>query len=67
MIRMYRSFDPAAPQVRPGESEHLLDVDDPWYGDMEGFKLCLAEIEAGADGVVEFVRAELDRSATRSA
>ncbi|WP_410909017.1 low molecular weight protein-tyrosine-phosphatase [Puerhibacterium sp. TATVAM-FAB25] len=67
VIRMYRTFDPAAPQVRPGEGEHLLDVDDPWYGDMEGFELCLAEIEAGADGVVEFVRAELERAAARSA
>ena len=58
-IRMYRSFDPQAPQVQPGESEHVLDVDDPWYGDLEDFEHCLAEIEAAADGVVELVRAEL--------
>jgi protein-tyrosine phosphatase len=67
VIRMYRSFDPAAPQVGADDSEHLLDVDDPWYGGMEDFEQCLAEIEAGADGVVEFVRAELDRAAARSA
>ncbi|WP_408003854.1 low molecular weight protein-tyrosine-phosphatase [Puerhibacterium puerhi] len=62
VIRMYRSFDPDAPRVGPGESEHVLDVDDPWYGGMEDFEQCLAEIEAGADGVVEFVRAKLARA-----
>jgi protein-tyrosine phosphatase len=67
VIRMYRSFDPDAPRIDGGEGEHLLDVDDPWYGGMEDFEQCLAEIEAGADGVVEFVRAELDRAAARPA
>lgn len=55
-VRMFRSFDPAAPQRAP---EHLLDVDDPWYGDQEAFEVTLAEIEAAADGVVEHVRAEV--------
>ena len=54
-IRMYRSFDPAA----DGAPEHQLDVADPWYGGPEDFEVCLAEIEAAADGVVDFVRAEL--------
>lgn len=58
-IRMYRSFDPLAPVVQPGESEALLDVDDPWYGDLDDFEHCLAEIEAAADGVVELVRSQL--------
>jgi protein-tyrosine phosphatase len=58
-IRMYRSFDPDAPRVGPGESEHVLDVDDPWFGGPAEFEHCLAEIEAAADGVVDFVRAEL--------
>jgi protein-tyrosine phosphatase len=68
-IRMYRSFDPQAPVVRPGESEHVLDVDDPWYGDLEDFEHCLTEIEAAADGVVELVRSQLaarERSGTAS-
>jgi protein-tyrosine phosphatase len=55
-VRMYRSFDPAAPDDGP---EHQLDVDDPWYGDEAGFELTLAEVEAAADGVVAHVRAEL--------
>lgn len=55
-VRLLRSFDPAAPQGGP---EHLLDVDDPWYGDQAGFEVTLAEIEAAADGIVEHVRAEL--------
>lgn len=54
-IRMYRSFDPAA----DGLPEQRLDIADPWYGGPEDFEECLAEIEAAADGVVEFVRTEL--------
>lgn len=55
-IRMFRSFDPAAPRDVP---EHRLDVDDPWYGDQAGFEVTLAEIEAAADGIVDHVRREL--------
>ncbi|WP_277212284.1 low molecular weight protein-tyrosine-phosphatase [Isoptericola croceus] len=58
-IRMYRSFDPAAPAVPAGGSESVLDVEDPWYGDLDGFETCLAEVEAAADGVVAHVRAAL--------
>ncbi|GGI10477.1 phosphotyrosine protein phosphatase [Isoptericola cucumis] len=59
-IRMYRSFDPAAPVVERDVDEHLLDVDDPWYGDQDGFETTLAEVEAAADGVVAHVRARLE-------
>jgi len=55
-VRMYRSFDPAAPADAP---ERWLDVADPWYGDEAGFEVTLAEIEAAADGVVAYVRAQL--------
>lgn len=55
-VRMYRSFDPAAPT---GVPEHELDVDDPWYGDQAGFETTLAEVEAAADGGVEHVRRAL--------
>lgn len=58
-VAMYRSFDPAAPRIDDGEPEHLLDVDDPWYGGPENFEHCLDEIEAAADGVVAHVRAAL--------
>ena len=57
-VVLYRTFDPAAPSGGP---EHLLDVDDPWYGDEAGFEVTLEEVEAAADGVVEHVRAELAR------
>lgn len=57
-IRMFRSFDPEAPVGGP---EHLLDVDDPWYGDQEGFEVTLEEVETAAAGIVEHVRSELAR------
>ena len=52
---MYRSFDPAADEL----PENELDIADPWYGGPHDFEVCLAQIEAAADGVVEFVRARL--------
>lgn len=55
VVRMYRSFDPAA----DGLPEQRLDIADPWYGGAEDFEVCLAEIEAAADGVVAFVRGRL--------
>jgi len=57
-VRMYRSFDPDAPSDGP---EHLLDVDDPWYGDHSGFETTLAEVEAAADGIVEHVQQAMAR------
>lgn len=59
-VRMYRSFDPAAPVLRPGDPEHRLDIDDPWFGGDTDFEDCLAQVEAAADGVVAHVRAALD-------
>jgi len=55
-IVMYRAFDPAAPSLPDGGPEHLLDVDDPWYGGPEQFEACLDEIEAAVDGIVAHVR-----------
>ncbi len=57
-IRMLRSFDPAADSDGP---EHVLDVDDPWYGPQAAFEQTLAEIEAAADGIVEHLRSLLGR------
>ncbi|WP_062381159.1 low molecular weight protein-tyrosine-phosphatase [Demequina pelophila] len=59
-IRMYRSFDPTAPEVGVRD-EHLLDIDDPWYGGYEDFQTVLRQLEAGADGVIAHVRAALAR------
>ena len=62
-VVLYRSFDPAAPPSTLGRDEHLLDLDDPWYGGPEEFEDCLAQIEAAADGVVGRVRADLEARA----
>ena len=59
-VVMFRSFDPAAPRVAQGTGEHVLDIDDPWYGGRDDFEDCLAQIEAAADGIVAGVRAALD-------
>ena len=58
-VVMFRSFDPAAPEIGRDGREHVLDVDDPWYGGPEDFEYCLMQIEAAADGVVARVRAAL--------
>ena len=56
-IRLVREFDEAA--VAAG----ALELDDPWYGDLDGFERCLTEVEAACRGLVEHLAAEL--SATR--
>ncbi|ACZ29075.1 protein tyrosine phosphatase [Xylanimonas cellulosilytica DSM 15894] len=61
-IRMFRSFDPEAPVLSDGDGEHLLDVEDPWYGGADDFEVCLREIEAATPGIVAYVR---DRLAAR--
>ncbi|QJC21162.1 low molecular weight protein-tyrosine-phosphatase [Arcanobacterium buesumense] len=49
-------------KVKPGRgsdfytSDGELDVLDPWYGDASGFYDTLAMIEAGARGIVEWIR-----------
>ena len=58
-VAMLRSFDPLAPTVVPGAREHVLDVEDPWYGGPEDFEVCLTQLEAAADGVVARVGADL--------
>ena len=55
-VRMYRSFDPAAPVVTPERAdrdEHLLDIDDPWYGPEAGFERTLASVEAAIPGLLD--------------
>ncbi|ROS75612.1 low molecular weight protein-tyrosine-phosphatase [Cellulomonas sp. PhB143] len=58
-VRMFRAFDPRAPQDVAPDGEHVLDIDDPWYGGVEDFETCLAQIEAAADPIVEHVRAQV--------
>ena len=58
-IILFRTFDPAAPRPRDTAEERLLDVEDPWYGDLTDFEECLSQVEAAADGIVEWARARL--------
>jgi protein-tyrosine phosphatase len=60
---MWRSFDPAAPRMSGSAAvagESSLDVADPWYGGRDLFVSTLQQVEAAADGVVGFVRRELE-------
>ncbi len=59
-VRMYRSFDPAAPSLDVVD-ERELDVEDPWYGGHDDFLSTLEQVEAAADAVVEHVRGRLAR------
>lgn len=61
-VRMFRSFDPAAPAVEGPDAvadESRLDVEDPWYGSRDDFVSVLQQVEAAADGIVAHVRGEL--------
>ncbi len=53
-IRMIRAFDPA------GLKGDALSIDDPWYGDEAAFDQTYEEISAAADGIVEFVRGQVE-------
>ena len=57
-VRMYRSFDPAAPSLDVVD-EAALDVEDPWYGGHDDFVATLEQVEAAADAIVDQVRARL--------
>jgi protein-tyrosine phosphatase len=47
-IRMLRSFDPRS-------GAHVLDVDDPYYGDPDDFEEVLAVIEAALPGLHDWI------------
>ncbi len=55
-VRLLRSFDPAAVPA--------ADVPDPYYGTAEDFTTTRQLIEAAVPGILEWVRAQLNRSAT---
>lgn len=55
----------------PGYSDQYssgghADVPDPWYGDQDGFYCTLAVVEAGAQGIIDWLQAQepLTRPAT---
>ena len=51
-IRLLRSFDPAAPSG--------AGVEDPYYGGPEGFTITRQQIEAAADGILDWVRERVE-------
>lgn len=57
-VRLWRSFDPAAPSLDLVD-ESALDVADPWYGGQDDFLATLDQVEAAADAIVEHVRRRL--------
>lgn len=50
-VRLFRSFDPAAPDG--------AEVPDPYYGGDEGFVEVLALVEAAAEGVADHIADEI--------
>jgi protein-tyrosine phosphatase len=55
-VRLLRSYDPEA-----AARDSDLDVPDPYYGELDGFELCLQMCEAAADGLLDAVRASLSQ------
>ena len=51
-VRLIRSFDPDAPEG--------AGVADPYYGGAQGFVDTREQIEAAADGIIDWVRGQLD-------
>lgn len=51
-IRLLRSFDPASPEG--------AGVADPYYGGPEGFTATREQIEAAADGILDWVRERVE-------
>ena len=56
-IRMLRSFDPAV----AGKDALDQGIEDPWYGGHADFEATWELIQAAVPGIVEHVRAELQR------
>lgn len=54
-IRMLRSFDPRS-------GAHVLDVDDPYYGDPEDFERVFTVIAAALPGLHDWVDEQLARN-----
>jgi protein-tyrosine phosphatase len=53
-VRLLRSFDPEA---------QTPDVDDPFFGDLDGFDRVLSEVEAACAGLLTYVEGEVSRGA----
>jgi len=56
-IRLLRSFDPRLRHLP--EDDELLDIPDPYYGELSDFRQAVEYIEDAAPGVIDEVRLEL--------
>lgn len=59
-VHMYRSFDPALPEVSEA-NESRIDLADPWYGGPEDFEIALDQIEQAAPYIVDWVSEQLEK------
>ncbi|WP_343949332.1 low molecular weight protein-tyrosine-phosphatase [Nonomuraea longicatena] len=50
-VRLFRSFDPAAPRD--------AEVPDPYYGGQDGFDIVLRQVEAAAEGLAKWLADEI--------
>ncbi|MEO7423501.1 MAG: low molecular weight protein-tyrosine-phosphatase [Ornithinibacter sp.] len=55
-VRLFRSFDEVA--VASGQ----IGMDDPWYGTDPAYEKTYAEIRAAVPGILDHVRARVDRA-----
>jgi len=55
-IFMYQQFQKNSPdgKIITIEPSSEIDIDDPWYGDMNDFEDCFAQLQAGLSNMVEF-------------
>ena len=58
-VRLLRSFDQSMAGARD------LDVADPYYGDEEGFREVLRQVEAACEGLLEQILARRDAATAR--
>lgn len=61
-VKMFRSFDPQAPQASDFNDESLLDLADPWYGGMTDFEECLEQVEAAMPQLIEYLIERSERA-----
>jgi len=60
-IHLLRSFDPA---VGPAATPSALDVHDPFYDHLQAFDDVLIQVEAACMGLLDHIRASVDRAST---
>lgn len=62
-IRLMRSFDLEVEELGIDEDDPLIDVADPYYGSDAGFTTMIEQLEAAADGIVEYLQERTEHPA----